>query len=150
MSWRPPLAPPGGQNTILIFSNLGLSIPQKSIMGCPNRWLLSKLDIFYRPEWTKGGTTSKSILTIFKYKNECYSYSGKSWWKKNRVICLVSMFPSWVMVCKLSKKCIFYNSVLTSARKLSLLKQFRWKHLTIIEYLVSALERSSEAPHYFL
>ena len=24
--------------------------------------------------------------------------------KKNGVICLVSMFPSWVMVCKLSKK----------------------------------------------
>ena len=73
MSRHPPLAPPGGQNTILILTNLGVSIPQKSIMGCPNRWLLPKLEIFYRPEWTKGGTTSKSILTIFKYKNECYS-----------------------------------------------------------------------------
>ena len=29
--------------------------------------------------------------------------------EKNGVICLVSMFPSWVMVCKLSKKYIFYN-----------------------------------------
>ena len=27
--------------------------------------------------------------------------------EKNRVICLVSMFPSWVMVLKLSKKCNF-------------------------------------------
>ena len=35
--------------------------------------------------------------------------------EKNGVICLVSMFPSWVMVFKLSKKGIFYNSVLTSA-----------------------------------
>ena len=43
--------------------------------------------------------------------------------EKNGVICLVSMFPSWVMVLKLSKKCIFCNFVLTSARNLSLLKQ---------------------------
>ena len=27
--------------------------------------------------------------------------------KKMRVICLVPMFPSWVMVLKLTKKCIF-------------------------------------------
>ena len=44
--------------------------------------------------------------------------------KKNGVICLVSMFPSSVMVPKLSKMCILCNFVLTSARNLSLLKQF--------------------------
>ena len=42
---------------------------------------------------------------------------------KNGVICLVSVFPLWVMVLKLSKKCIFGKFVLTSARSLSLLKQ---------------------------
>ena len=36
------------------------------------------------------------------------------------------MLPSWVMVLKLSKKCIFCNLVLTSARNLSVLKQFTY------------------------
>ena len=50
--------------------------------------------------------------------------------EKNRFICLVSMFPSWLMVLKLSKKvCFFFNFVLTSARNLSLLKQFTYIHL---------------------
>ena len=38
--------------------------------------------------------------------NDTNSYSGKIRWK-NGVICLVSMFPSWVMVLKLSKKVHF-------------------------------------------
>ena len=37
--------------------------------------------------------------------------------EKNVVVCLVLMFPSWVMVLKLSKNYIFCNSVQTSARK---------------------------------
>ena len=49
--------------------------------------------------------------------------------EKNRVICLVSMLSSWVMVFKLSKKCIFCNFVLTSARNLSRFKQFTYMHL---------------------
>ena len=40
---------------------------------------------------------------------------------------LVSMFFSWVMVCKLSKKVHFF--VLTSPRNLSLLKQFTYMYL---------------------
>ena len=52
--------------------------------------------------------------------------------EKNGVICLVFMFPSWAMVCKLSKKCIFYNFVLTSARNLSLLKQCTYVHLKVL------------------
>ena len=50
-------------------------------------------------------------------------YVGKSRWK-NGVICLVSMLPSWVMVLKWSKNCIFRDFVLTSTRNLSRLKQF--------------------------
>ena len=50
--------------------------------------------------------------------------------EKNGVICLVSMFLSWVMVLKLSKECISCNFVLNSARNLSLLKQFTYMHFT--------------------
>ena len=49
--------------------------------------------------------------------------------EQNGFICLVSMLPSWVMVLKLSKKCIFCNFVLTSTRNLILLKQFTYVHL---------------------
>ena len=37
--------------------------------GC----LLSRtVSTFYRPDQTKGETTSKWVFTIFRYKNECY------------------------------------------------------------------------------
>ena len=44
--------------------------------------------------------------------------------EKNGVICLVSMFPSCVMVLKLSKKMYFFfcDCVLTSARNLKFIK----------------------------
>ena len=58
-------------------------------------WLAVRVGSFwpkiYRPDWTKGGTTWQS---------------GKSRWKKE-VICLVSIFASWAMVLKLSKKVPF-------------------------------------------
>ena len=31
-----------------------------------------KIDVFYWPEWTKGGTTWKWISSINKFRNECY------------------------------------------------------------------------------
>ena len=52
--------------------------------------------------------------------------------EENRVICLVSMFPSWVMVRKFSKKVHFHNFVLTLARNLNLLKQFIYIHLKVL------------------
>ena len=58
---------------------------------------LTKIEVFYRPEWTEGGTTWKWILSIFKFRNECYKQSSKSGWK-NGVICLFTMFPSKVRV----------------------------------------------------
>ena len=94
------------------------------MMGCPNWSILTKIDVLYRPEWTKAGTTWKWILTFFKYQNECYKQSGKSRYK-NGVICLVFMFRSWVMVLKLYK-CIFCNFVLTLGRNLRLLKEFTY------------------------
>ena len=51
-------------------------------------------------------------FTVFKYKNEYHKVddimSSKSRWKKG-VICLVSSFPSWVMVFKLSKIVHFFQ-----------------------------------------
>ena len=37
--------------------------------------------------------------------------------QKHGVICVVFMFPSWVMILKLLKKVHFFNFVLTSAKK---------------------------------
>ena len=45
--------------------------------------------------------------------------------KVDWVICLLSLFSSWLMVLKLSKKCIFCNFVLT-ARNLGLLNQLTY------------------------
>ena len=45
---------------------------------------------------------------------------------KNGVICLTYMFPSRVMVLKLSKKVHYLQFVLISARNLSILKQFTY------------------------
>ena len=75
--------------------------------------------------------------------------------EKNGAISLVSFFPSWVMVLKLSKKVHFCNFVLSSARNLGLLKQFQYMHLegqmvlfimlwlTVLEILVSENEEFS-------
>ena len=52
--------------------------------------------------------------------------------EKNGVICLVSMFISWVMVLKLSRKGIFCNFVLISAKTLSLWRQFAYMHLKVL------------------
>ena len=54
---------------------------KKSRMGwqnCQLEKLLLKLEVFYKPEWTKeggkegGGNMKINISTISKYKNECY------------------------------------------------------------------------------
>ena len=68
-----------------------------------------KLRYFTDQNGPKGEiTTSKWILTIFKYKNECYKQlERKKWMKKNGVICLASMFNSWVMAFKCPKRAFF-------------------------------------------
>ena len=57
--------------------------------------------------------------------------------KKNGIIYLVSVFPSWVMTIQLSKKRIFGNFVLTTARNLSPLKQFTYMYLKGLVTLLS-------------
>ena len=66
--------------------------------------LCPKIEVFYRPEWTKEGTM-KMNFEHFQIQ-KCYKQSRKSSWK-NGSICIVSMFPSSVMVLKLSKKVHF-------------------------------------------
>ena len=72
------------------------------------------------------------------YKNEFWVFSNSEMNitkrsdkgdEKNCVICLVSMFLSWVMVLKLSKSVYFCIFVLTSARDPSVLKQFTYMYL---------------------
>ena len=87
-------------------------------MGWLNWWLLPKIKVFYRSEWTNGG-----ILTIFKYKNECYKQlERRKVDEKNWVICLVSTFPSRVMVFKLSKKGHFLQCCADLSKKSKPLK----------------------------
>ena len=53
--------------------------------------------------------------------------------EKNRVICLVSMFPRIVMVPKLSKKVYFLQFCTDLSKKnTSLLKQFTYLHLKVV------------------
>ena len=49
--------------------------------------------------------------------------------EKNGVVCVVFIFPSWVMIFKLSRKVRFFKFVLNSAKKPKMLKQFTYKHL---------------------
>ena len=68
--------------------------------------------------------------------------------EKNGVICLVFMFPSWVVVLKLSKKVHIWNFVLTSARNLSLLKQFT--HHNAFQFLEKASIRGERLREAFI
>ena len=83
VSWYLFLAPLGGQNIILIFSNLRVSTFLKSMRGCPNRWLFSKIEVFYRPERTEEVTHENEFWLFSNTKmNVTNSSSGKSRWKK--------------------------------------------------------------------
>ena len=49
------MAPMGGQKIRQVFSNVRVCTFQESVMSCLSFW--PKIEVFYRPEWTKGGTT---------------------------------------------------------------------------------------------
>ena len=65
------------------------------------------------PEWWNW----KWILSIFKFRNECYKQVEQKKRSKNAVILVVFIFLSSVMILKLSKKVHFLNFVLNSAKK---------------------------------
>ena len=74
-----------------------------------------------------------NLKTNFKYfqiqKRRLRAGTAEKVDEKNGVICVVFIFPSWVMVFKLSKKVHFFKFVLNSAKKPKMLKQFTYKHL---------------------
>ena len=77
-------------------------------MRCPNRQVLPKIEVFYRPEWTKRGDHIKINFDYFQIKKwMLQTVRAEKLDKKIVVIGLISMFPTWVMVCKLSKKVHF-------------------------------------------
>ena len=82
--------------------------------------LFPKIEVFYRPEWTKGVTTLKWILSIFKFRNICWRQGLKSRWK-NGVICLVPMFPPFILqfCADLSKKSKSVKAIYIYASKRS-------------------------------
>ena len=101
------------------------------MIGCLNWWPLLNSEIFYRPEWTKGGSHDNEFWLLSNTKMNITN-RVENMDEKNGVICLVSMFISWVMVLKLSRKGIFCNFVLISAKTLSLWRQFAYMHLKVL------------------
>ena len=101
--------PLGGQNIISIFRNLRVSPFQKSMRGCSNWWLLPKIEGFL---WqTRIDQRGDLIKMTFDYiqiqKWMLQTVRTEKLDEKNGVIRLVSIFPSWAMACKLSKKVHF-------------------------------------------
>ena len=84
--------------------------------------------VFYRPQWSK----QMNLKMNFKY------FQIQKWIlqrgraekadeRNNGIIWVIVMFPSWVMILKLSKKCIFSILCRTQQKNLSILKQFTFK-----------------------
>ena len=109
MSWYLFLAPLEGQNIIWVFSNLGVSTS-----GC----LLEKHDVVQIASFCaklryltdqNGPKTGphQNKLWLFWNNKILQTVSAEKVDEKIGVICLVSMFPTWVRVCILSKKVHF-------------------------------------------
>ena len=97
-----------------------MSTFEKSMMSCPNRWLLAK-------NW---GILQNQILSIFKFRNECYKQlEGIKYMKKMGSFAQFPCFVPEFWSLNYLKKCIFCNFVLISVRNISLIKQFTYIHL---------------------
>ena len=122
------MAPGGGQNIIQMSLLQSIYFLEKHDKLSES---VTFVKLFYTPERTKRRTTWKWMLSTFKYKQ---LDRKKSTWKRGHlstshlVICFLPEL--WSLNCL--KKWIFCNFVLTSARNLSLLKQFTYIHLKVI------------------
>ena len=93
----------------------------------------SKIQVFCRPEWAKGGTPWKWILTIFKWKNEFPKQLGleKQMKKMGSFVWFSCLLPElWSLNCQ--KLCPFCIFLLISATNLRLLWQFMYMHLKVL------------------
>ena len=89
---------------------------------------MPKSKVFYKLEWIKVRTTWKWILTIFRYKNECYKQLEWKKYMKDRFTWLVFMFPFcfWYLIVW---KVHFLQFFADLSKNLSLLKKLTWMHV---------------------
>ena len=79
--------------------------------------VFGETEVFYRPEWIEGMNLKMNLKYYQIQKWMLQPDRAEKVDEINGVICVVFMFPSWVMILKLSKKVHFFNFVLTSAKK---------------------------------
>ena len=49
----------------------------ESVAFAQNWGILHKIEVFYRPQWTKGGQHENELGLFSKYKTECYEQSER-------------------------------------------------------------------------
>ena len=108
----------------------GYLLSGKSIMSCPNQWLLAKIDVFYWSEWIKVMNLKMNSKHFEIQKWMSQAGRAEKSRRKNGVIFVVFMFLSWLMILKLSKKKAFFKFCADLSKKhLVMLKQFTYMHL---------------------
>ena len=76
-----------------------------------------EIEVFYRSEWTEVMNLEMNLKYFQIQKWMLQADRVEKVDEKNGVIWVVFMFPSWVMILKLSEKVHFSNFVLTLAKK---------------------------------
>ena len=76
-----------------------------------------EIEVFYRSEWTEVMNLKMNLKYFQIQKWMLQPDRVEKVDEKNGVIWVFFMFPSWVMILKLSKKVHFFNFVLTLAKK---------------------------------
>ena len=79
-----------------------------------------EIEVFYRPALTEV-MNLKMNWKYFQIQNWMLQTDG--------VICVVFMFPSWVMILKLLEKCLLSIACWPQQKNISMLKQFTYMHL---------------------
>ena len=90
---------------------------------------IGEIEVFYRPEWTEVINLKMNLKYFQIQKWMLEADRAEKIDEKNVVICVVFIFPSWVMILKLSKKCIFSILCWPQQKSLGMLKQFTYMHL---------------------
>ena len=89
-----------------------------------------EIEVFYRPEWNEVMNLKMNLKYFQIQKWMLQADRAEKVDEKNGVICVVFMFPSWVMILELSKKVHFFQFCADLSKKsLSMLKQFTYMHL---------------------